>query len=112
MAKKTVKFQTGDSPRVTKGEDGTLLLKAPQALNVPASTEKTLDLGVSANRALVVVGGPRQKTLSLQGGVQIVLPGEVVKISVANTTKGPVLVERGDVLAQVVVLDSSDVELE
>jgi hypothetical protein len=104
MAKKTVKFD-GDAPKPRPTNFGTLGLRSPFPLTIPALQEIEVDLGFICDRWLSLLP---HKTIFPQMGSIIIEPGKPAKVKVKNFSDAPALIEVGDVLLECVVLDSGD----
>jgi len=106
-AAKKVKF-TGDAPKPKTTFNGTLGLRTPFQLTIPAKSEQVVDLGTTSDRFLSLL--PHGNLFPNKEVVCV--PGKPIKVSVMNYGDTPALLEIGDVVVEAYVLDSTDFVVE
>jgi hypothetical protein len=106
-ATKKVKF-VGDAPKPKVTFNGTLGLRTPFQLTIPAKTEQVIDLGTVSDKFLSLL--PHGNLFPNKEVVCV--PGKPIKVSVMNYGDAPALLEIGDVVVEAYVLDASDFTVE
>lgn len=100
MAKKKVKFSVTDGLKPVKGPTGQILLKLPLPLNLKSGS-RTVSLGLSCDRPLLVVCGGKMNYFPPNSGLTATLSAEADELNYGS----------GETIATCFVLDNSDVEL-
>lgn len=103
-----LKINRTDAPKPDVGPDGLLHLRSPLAMTVPPGATVVMDLGVTADRALLLFPANEKLVFPLQ----VAPPGGLIRLEFRNPHKFVQLVEVGDAIVKASVLDNSKIYVE
>lgn len=103
-----IKFSYTDGRKPGReGEGRPLNIKLPVGMNVPPGSERTIDLGMSCDHALL--GVPAR---ILRSNSPVVFnAGEPIVVKLKNDTAETLLLEEGEVILKAYVLENQKVEI-
>ena len=111
MAKKTVKFTYADGRKLTK-TNGAYSVKSPLSYNLTSNQSKYIDVGFTCDKPVMVFvtrGMIERNVFSVPvHKPEVFDAGEKIVLFLTNTGKNEALIDEGEVIARLIVMDNSD----